>query len=117
MTRPPRGITLRDGAPTGVQALWPAKCARLLPRMGRGVHPAAGGGRRPIVEGIGAWGIRWIGEIGDQDLDPKLLLWDMHRNVDHSAIPRGRSVVEFNFSDVAPAVRTWWLVLTTQEAD
>ena len=41
----------------------------------------------------------------------------MHRNVDHSAIPRGRSVVEFNFSDVAPAVRTWWLVLTTQEAD
>src|SRR5215467_6991527 len=72
---------------------------------------------RPIVEGIGAWGVRWIGDIGDQDLDPKLLMWDMHRNVDHSAIPDGRSVVAFNFSDVAPTVRSWWLVLTAQEVD
>ena len=72
---------------------------------------------RPIVEAIGAWGIRWIGELGDQDLDPKLLLWDMHRNVDHAALPKGRSVVEFGFSDVPASVRRWWLVLTPEEAD
>jgi hypothetical protein len=24
---------------------------------------------------------RWIPELGDADLDPHLLLWDMHRNV------------------------------------
>ena len=42
----------------------------------------AAGGR-----GAGVWGTRWIGELGDEDLDPKLLLWDMHRNIDHSAGP------------------------------
>src|ERR1700709_18528 len=48
---------------------------------------------RPGVEALGAWGTRWIGELGDADLDPKLLLWDMHRNVDHTLVPRGRTVV------------------------
>src|SRR5215472_10221356 len=28
----------------------------------------AGRELRPIVEAIGAWGIRWMGEIGDEDL-------------------------------------------------
>jgi DNA-binding HxlR family transcriptional regulator len=96
--------------------------AGLVERRGGGaeveyVLTPAGEELRPIVEGIGAWGVRWIGEIGDQDLDPKLLMWDMHRNVDHSAIPDGRSVVAFNFSDVAPTVRSWWLVLTAHEVD
>ena len=35
-----------------------------------------------MVGAIGAWGVRWIGELGDADLDPKLLMWDLHRNVD-----------------------------------
>jgi DNA-binding HxlR family transcriptional regulator len=77
----------------------------------------AGRELRPIVEAIGAWGIRWIGEIGDEDLDPKLLLWDMHRNVDHEALPKGRSVVEFGFADVPASLRRWWLVLTPEDAD
>ena len=83
----------------------------------RYVLTPAGGELRPIVEAIGAWGTRWIGELGDEDLDPKLLLWDMHRNVDHDAVPVGRSVVLFTFSDVPAGVRDWWLVLTRQEAD
>ena len=40
-----------------------------------------------MVEAVGAWGARWIGEIGERDLDPKLLLWDMHRNVVLSEVP------------------------------
>jgi DNA-binding HxlR family transcriptional regulator len=71
----------------------------------------------PIVEALGAWGIRWIGELGDPDLDPKLLLWDMRRNVDHAAVPAGRSVVQFRFADVPAQQRHWWLVLTPDEAD
>ena len=54
---------------------------------------AAGRELRPVVEALGIWGTRWIGEIGDEDLDPKLLMWDMHRNVDHTATPEGRTVV------------------------
>ena len=56
-----------------------------------------------MVEALGVWGIRWIGEIGDEDLDPKLLLWDRHRNVDYAAVPPGRTVVQFRFPDVPSA--------------
>ncbi len=83
----------------------------------RYVLTLAGQELRPIVEALGSWGIRWIGELGDRDLDPKLLLWDMRRNIDHDAVPAGRSVVEFEFSDVPARLRRWWLVLTPQEAD
>jgi DNA-binding HxlR family transcriptional regulator len=77
----------------------------------------AGEELRPVVERLGAWGVRWIGQLGDEDLDPKLLLWDMHRNIDRGAIPTGRSVVEFTFSDVPSALRRWWLVITADDVD
>jgi hypothetical protein len=70
-----------------------------------------------VVEALGVWGIRWIGEIGDEDLDPKLLLWDMHRNVDYAAVPPGRTVVQFRFPDVPSATRDWWLVIGSAETD
>ena len=71
----------------------------------------------PIVQAVGAWGVRWIGELGDRDLDPKLLLWDMHRNINHVAVPDGKAVVEFRFPDVAPRASRWWLVITPDDAD
>ncbi|MGR6317862.1 helix-turn-helix domain-containing protein [Micromonospora soli] len=83
----------------------------------RYVPTRAGRELRPVLEALGAWGIRWIGELGDADLDPKLLLWDMHRHVDHSAVPAGRTVVQFRFRNVPADVRDWWLVIHTGEAD
>src|SRR5919202_6408459 len=71
----------------------------------------AGAELRPVVEAVGTWRMRWVGELGDADLDPKLLLWDMHKHVDHTALPPGRTVVAFRFPDVASNVRDWWLVL------
>ncbi len=95
------GIVERLADPTGV----------------RYVLTPAGHELRPVVEALGVWGTRWIGELGDEDLDPKLLMWDMHRNVDHEAVPGGRTVVRFRFPDVAADARDWWLVLTQQDAD
>ena len=83
----------------------------------RYVLTSAGRELQPVVEALGAWGIRWIGELGDQDLDPHLLLWDIHRNIDHEAVPEGRTVVEFQFPDVPASTRYWWLVITPDEAD
>jgi DNA-binding HxlR family transcriptional regulator len=83
----------------------------------RYVLTTAGKELLPVVEALGTWGIRWIGELGDRDLDPKLLLWDMRRNIDHGAVPAGRSVVQFRFSDVPAGLRHWWLVITPDEAD
>ncbi|MFE9774764.1 winged helix-turn-helix transcriptional regulator [Streptomyces sp. NPDC005931] len=77
----------------------------------------AGEELRPVVEALGVWGTRWIGELGEDDLDPKLLLWDMHRRIDYAAVPEGRTVVRFDFSDVPPQTRHWWLVIGSGETD
>jgi hypothetical protein len=83
----------------------------------RYVLTQAGQELRPVVEALGAWGVRWIGELGDEDLDPKLLLWDMHRHIDQEAVPDGRTVVRFRFPDLPSDLRDWWLVITRGETD
>jgi DNA-binding HxlR family transcriptional regulator len=77
----------------------------------------AGHELRPVVEAVGAWGVRWIGELGEEDLDPKLLMWDIHRNVDLHAVPRGQTVVQFRFADVPANARSWWLVIRPDQVD
>jgi len=96
--------------------------AGVVDRIGDGndvryVLTPAGRELQPVVEALGVWGIRWIGEIGDEDLDPKLLLWDMHRNIDYAVVPPGRTVVQFRFPDVPAATRDWWLVIGSAETD
>ncbi len=83
----------------------------------RYVLTAAGAELGPVIEALGAWGIRWIGHLGDVDLDPKLLLWDMHRNIDFAVLPGGRTVVKFDFTGVPVRQREWWLVIEGGEAD
>jgi DNA-binding HxlR family transcriptional regulator len=72
---------------------------------------------RPILEALGAWGVRWVGELGDADLDPGLLMWDFHRIVDPELLPTQRTVVEFTFTDVPAKSRHWWMVLTKDDVD
>ncbi|ORI20599.1 helix-turn-helix domain-containing protein [Rhodococcus sp. 1168] len=72
---------------------------------------------RPVVEALGMWGTRWVGTLGDEDLDPALLMWDMHRNVRSTSIPREHAVIEFQFTDVADYSRAWWLVIDPYEVD
>jgi DNA-binding HxlR family transcriptional regulator len=78
---------------------------------------AAGRELRPIVETLGRWGIRWIPNLGDEDLDPHLLMWDIHRNVDLDAVPTGRTVLRVTFRDIAGPARHWWLVITEHGVD
>lgn len=83
----------------------------------RYVLTEAGHELRPVVEAVGLWGTRWIGELGDEDLDPKLLVWDMHRNVDATALPPGRTVLRLEFPDAPRGQREWWIVITPDETD
>ncbi len=57
-------------------------------------------------------GIRWVGDLGDADLDPHLLMWDMRRTVPVDQWPRRRTVVQFMFRDVIGKARTWYLVVS-----
>lgn len=71
----------------------------------------AGRELRPIVEAIGTWGVRWMPDLGDEDLDPHLLMWDIHRRVAMDEVPPGRTILRFTFRDVAGSGRDWWLVI------
>jgi len=70
-----------------------------------------------VVESLGAWGVRWIGELGNEDLDPHLLMWDMRRTIPVEAWPRTRTTVAFVLSGVAPKASRWWMVVADGEAD
>jgi DNA-binding HxlR family transcriptional regulator len=70
-----------------------------------------------VVEALGAWSVRWIGELGDKDLDPHLLMWDIRRTISIEAWPRARTTVAFHLDCVAPRASRWWLVVAEGQAD
>jgi DNA-binding HxlR family transcriptional regulator len=82
---------------------------------------ASGEELRPLIDRLGEWGQRWArAQIGRDDLDAGLLMWDIHRRVNADALPPRRVIVRFDFRG-APATmrcpRTWWLVLDRQAID
>ena len=70
-----------------------------------------------VVEALGRWGVRWIGELGEEDLDPHLLMWDMQRTIPIEAWPRTRTTVEFQLDGVTSKASRWWLVVADGSAD
>lgn len=83
----------------------------------RYVLTEAGQALRPVVEQLGLWGRRWLpSEYREQDLDPRLLVWDIHRNIRLEEIPR-RTLVELRFRDALPGRGAYWLVLAPGSAD
>jgi DNA-binding HxlR family transcriptional regulator len=79
----------------------------------------AGEELRPVIMGLGAWGLRWASSnVSRADLDPRLLMWDMQRNIETDALPPHRVVVRFRFTDVSPGLpRVTWLILDGDHAD
>jgi DNA-binding HxlR family transcriptional regulator len=83
----------------------------------RYVLTEAGEALRPVIEQLGLWGRRWLpSEYRDQDLDPRLLVWDIHRNIRLEEIPR-RILIELRFRDASPGRRAYWLLLAPGAAD
>jgi DNA-binding HxlR family transcriptional regulator len=72
----------------------------------------AGRELKPLVEAFGIWGQRWVEtELSLQHLDVSLLMWDMRRNLDPTPMPKRRSVIQFQYPQVPPAQRSWWLLI------
>ena len=71
---------------------------------------AAGNALRPVIQAIGDWVAQWImGDPSPAELDPELLVLWISRHVHREALPRGRTVVAFEFLD--QPTRHLWLVL------
>lgn len=118
---------LRRGVPKMSPALL-SKRLRTLERAGvidrlidagrtRYVLTESGQELSAVVEALNSWGARWVGGLGDEDLDPHLLMWDIRRTVGVDRWPRSRTVIAFDLSGVAAAVSTWWLVVVDGDVD
>ncbi len=118
----------------GVPAMSPALLAKRLkdleragvvdriPVKGTRAHEyrltAAGNELRPIIAGLAVWGHKWVeSRLGKEDLDAGLLMWDIRRRIDATALPDGRTVIQFEFSDAPKMMRLWWLVVADGETD
>ena len=67
-----------------------------------------------VVKGLGDWGQKWVNhDIGADDVDPALLVWDMHRRVNIEILPPERVVVQLTFHGAAKG--DYWLVLERPE--
>jgi DNA-binding HxlR family transcriptional regulator len=63
-----------------------------------------------VVEQLGIWGQRWANlEIGPDDIDPNLLMWDMRRRIHREQLPDRRVVVQFDFTGSREG--RYWLIL------
>lgn len=78
----------------------------------------AGEELQPIIFQMAIWGQRWVrSEMSKDDLDPRLLMWDIKRRIDTSGFSKKRTVLYFQFSDYGMDLRSWWLVVNGKELD
>jgi DNA-binding HxlR family transcriptional regulator len=72
----------------------------------------AGEELRPLVMAIGAWGQRWVeSELSLNNLDPELLIWDMHRGLNIDPLPKHRVCLQFVFSELPASRQNYWLLV------
>ncbi len=77
----------------------------------------AGQQLRPIVDGLGNWGQRWLRRNPKDKLDPVLLMWDLRRNLDPRCLPEHPTVVMFWFRDLAGKKSRYWLKVERPEIE
>lgn len=72
----------------------------------------AGQELKPLIEGFGVWGQRWIETDATlRNLDPQLLMWDMRRNLDPTPMPERQCVIQFLYPEVSKPQGSWWLIV------
>jgi DNA-binding HxlR family transcriptional regulator len=71
----------------------------------------AGRELRPIIRGLGRWGMKWArGQMRDDELDVHLLMYDYTRMIDVKHLPKGRTVLGFVFPGL-PKFAHWWIII------
>lgn len=70
----------------------------------------AGAALEDIVMALAAWGQQWARDMSLEDLDPAFLAWSMHTRLDSSAMPPGRTVIEFELTGSPTGLDRFWLL-------
>lgn len=64
---------------------------------------------RPLVFDLARWGARWtFGDPVEEELDPDLLMWWLHRRIDTSELDAARFTVFVHFTDHP---KRYWIVV------
>jgi DNA-binding HxlR family transcriptional regulator len=85
--------------------------AGIVDRSADGSYQLTPSGRdlEPVVFGLATWGARWaFGEPLEEELDPDLLLWWLHRQLDTSEFDMARFTVHVSFTDHR---KHYWIVV------
>jgi DNA-binding HxlR family transcriptional regulator len=69
-----------------------------------------------VVRELGMWGQRWLPrELRSSELDPRVLIWDIHRRVRRDALPERPLVVRIELTDVRGIASRYYLLLRRSE--
>jgi len=87
------------------------QAAEIVEQLDDGTYALTDAGRdlEPVVFGLATWGARWtFGEPVAEELDPDLLLWWLHRQMDPTKLPEPRFTVYVPFTDHP---KRYWIVV------
>ena len=77
---------------------------------GRYGFTQAGEALRPVVQSLGNWVAEWVlADPAPAELDPELLMLFVSRHVNRTALPPGKTVIQFEF--VGTPARYIWLTM------
>lgn len=78
----------------------------------------AGEDLRPIIESLGHWGKKWVErDLTKEEMDPALLVWDMHRRVVVEELPDERVVTRIDFHGLRTRQSRYWMIFETPTVD
>jgi DNA-binding HxlR family transcriptional regulator len=76
----------------------------------------AGRDLAPIVLGLGRWALRWVNsDCSLANLDAKLLMWNMRRNLRPNPLPDRRATIEFHYPELPQSEARYWLIVVPDE--
>jgi len=109
---------IRHGVPRMSSALL-SKRLRELERAGvlthhNGDYVLTRSGRElaPIIQGLGRWALQWVdSDCSLSNLDVRLLMWNMRRNLRPDPMPKRRVVVELRFPELPSEEGRYWLIV------
>ena len=65
----------------------------------------------PMIETLAVWGKTWLpATLSEDEADPDLIMWDLHRRMELERLPPGRTTIHFIFTDQPKAKRDRWIL-------
>jgi DNA-binding HxlR family transcriptional regulator len=109
---------IRRGVPKMSSALLSKRLRELVAagvldhHEGEYVLTPAGRDLAPIIQGLGRWALRWVSsDCSLANLDARLLMWNVRRNLRPDPMPDRRVTIEFCYPELPASEARYWLIV------